>query len=201
MTRAIDRHPNRKKIIDAMLAGESDRKIAKMAGVSHVAVNAYRREVLQPQLETAAKAHKFSKLAEKIGAEPEEAGQVAALTQELVKSNPFLERTQVLWNECLDGVRDAKEAVKVHHKADGSVVFDGRDFAALAAMLNQAHRNLELFGRGAGLLRDDAAGTNITQMLVFLPRIECSPTHDGEGPALAAQPLAANILDVTDDKT
>jgi hypothetical protein len=51
------------------------------------------------------------------------------------------------------------------------VVFDGRDFAALAALLNQAHRNLELFGRGAGYLRDDPAGVEVKNMMVVLPRV------------------------------
>ena len=172
MIRAIDRHPNRKKIIDAMLAGESDRKVAKMAGVSHVAVNAYRREVLGPQLQTAAKAHKFSKLAEKIGTGVPEAGQVAALTQELVKSNLFLERSEVLWKECIDGVLAAKDAVRSHYKADGTVVLDGRDFTALGTMLNQAHRNLELFGKGAGFLRDDSPSAQGECLFLILPRIE-----------------------------
>jgi len=169
--RAIDRLPNRRKIIDAMLAGVSDRKIAKMAGVSHVAVNAYRREILQPQLQTAAKAHQFSKLADRMGIEPPEAGQVAALTQEIVKGNVFLDRAELLWQQCLDGVKDAKEAVRTHKDRNGKVVFDGRDFAALAALLNQAHRNLELFGRGAGYLRDDPAGVQVKNMMVVLPRV------------------------------
>jgi hypothetical protein len=95
---------------------------------------------------------------------------VAALTQELVKSNLFLERAQILWNECLEGVKDAKDAVKVHRKADGAVVFDGRDFAAFAALLNQAHRNLELYGRATGALRDDAGVVNVQNMMVILPR-------------------------------
>jgi hypothetical protein len=191
MKRTIDRLPNRKKIIDAMLAGVSDRKVAKMAGVSHVAVNAYRREVLQPSLNQAAAAHKFSKLAEKVGVDTTEAGQVAALTQDLVKANPFLERAQVLWNECLDGVKDAKDAVRVHQKTDGTVVFDGRDFGALAALLNQAHRNLELFGKGTGLLREDAGGVHVEKMLVVLPRVD--------RPAVAASP-PAQVLDVPADK-
>lgn len=200
MTRAIDRHPSRKKIIDAMLSGVSDRKVAKMAGVSHVAVNAYRREVLQPQLETAAKAHKFSKLAEKIGTEPQDAGQVAALTQELVKSNPFLERAELLWNECVDGVRSAKDAVKVHRRSDGKVIFDGRDFAAFAAMLNQAHRNLELFGRGAGFLRDEVVGAGVENLMIVLPRVD-DPRHEPNRPALVAECSPAEVHDVTVEKS
>jgi hypothetical protein len=50
----------------------------------------------------------------------------------------------------------------VHQKADGSVVFDGRDFAAFAALLNQVHRNLELFGKSTGYLRDEpVSATNV----------------------------------------
>ena len=101
------------------------------------------------------------------------------LTQEIVKGNVFLDRAELLWQQCLDGVKDAKEAVRTHKDRNGKVVFDGRDFAALAALLNQAHRNLELFGRGAGYLRDDPAGVEAKNMMVVLPRVgKVAPATD-----------------------
>jgi hypothetical protein len=88
---------------------------------------------------------------------PEDEGrELQKLTEQTVRMNPFVERTNLLWDVSYQGVLDARAAVRMHRDADGNVVIDGRDFGALAVMLGQAHRNTELFGKATGLLNEPA---------------------------------------------
>ncbi len=87
--RRIDLLPKdkRRRVIDAMLARRPTREIAKMAGVSHVAVADYIREVLKPSLAQAEKIRAANEMqAESLQAVQE----MATLTREVVNAGPVI---------------------------------------------------------------------------------------------------------------
>jgi len=58
--------------------------------------------------------------------------------------------------------------MKLHKTADGQVVFDGRDFAALNAALNQAHKSLELLGKATALFENQPAPVQQNTIVVVM---------------------------------
>lgn len=168
------------EIIDALATGrESLRSIAKKAGVTHQSVSHFKKKSIDPARRNAAKLMKLDRIEGAANDGNHHAltrGQAVSqeiatreLSQELQKQNPFIERIQFLWDECRDGVLRAKDSVRTVTDEDGKLVPVGSDFGALAQMLNQAHRNAELFGKGTGLLQEVAANSPGSNHLVLLP--------------------------------
>ena len=87
------------------------------------------------------------------------------------RSNPFMERNQKLWEVCWKSVQEAQSAVHVlkGQGPDGKDLFDGKDFGAVSQMLNQAHRNLELYGKATGMLHDGQPPNQVLQIAIVMP--------------------------------
>jgi len=185
----LEAHPKRQEIIDAILAGESLRKVGKMAGCSHTAVQAFKRK-LQPSIARAAaladlEAYANKALKETSDDKETQANKIKALTRAVADADTsalWRSRADSLWNRGDKYLSDAELARKVYHDKDGNPVFDGADFSAITGVMNQLHRNLELTGRAWGVLREDqAAGVHVENMLVVLPR--------ADRPAAALEPV------------
>jgi transcriptional regulator with XRE-family HTH domain len=81
----------KKKVLDAILAGQSLRKVAKLAGVSHTVIADYKRRVVYPALKTAAKIQEVQGI-------PETGGEIiqesANLTRAVIAADPILSRME-----------------------------------------------------------------------------------------------------------
>jgi hypothetical protein len=196
----LDGHRQQDQVDRWLLAGKSVRWVASQLDdppVSFQSVQRYRTNLLGPALKRVA-----SKLSG-IGAvrvATTEGGQIVERPLRDVtlearldeRVNPFIQRSELLWQESWDAVQDAKRAVATFTDAEGKEHIKGRDFSVVAPIINAAARSLELFGRGTGYLRDDA-GVRVENMMVVLPRI------DDVTPAV--QPSADDqVLDVAAEK-
>ncbi len=141
-------HPDR-DIIDGLLAAgtASRRTIASRYGLTDGSVQR----------------HKTNHIGKRI---------VAAVERKQAKSEDvFLDRLEHLWNECADGVAKAKDGARVVRDLEGNLRYVGRDLSALAPLLGQAHRNLELLGTATGRL-NQVAGPSTVHLSVIMPRVE-----------------------------
>src|SRR5579872_1693452 len=168
-----------------LLAGKSVRWVSAQTDphVSFGALQRYRKKLLTPALR---------RMAAKLPATANlpvmsfEGGQsierplhkVTGETLADERVNPFIERAHLLWAECLQGIADAKNAVSTVTDEDGNEKVRGRDFSVLAPILNQAHRNLELFGKGAGYLATDNPAGNVQQAITVT--INMAPAKDDD---------------------
>jgi len=92
MARRIDKLKNREEIVDAILAGRTDREISKLAGVSHVAVGNYRREIIRPRLSAAAKVNREMEIANESVGLAAPAPDYVELTRQAVGADLFVHR-------------------------------------------------------------------------------------------------------------
>lgn len=158
---AIDKLPEaqRKKVVDALLAGQSLRKVSKLAGVSHTVVDDYKRRVVLPALATAQKFKEFQGVTETSEAQVRD---TVTLTRDIVKSSPFRDRLQSLWDRTEKSIERAEQAVRVvTDRETGRLLAVGADVAAIAPLLNQAHKNLEMLGQVTGELAHASSGPNV----------------------------------------
>ena len=136
----IDNLPEaeRRKVVDALLAGETLSTVGKMVGISAVAVKAYKDRVIVPAIKAAQKVQAIQ------GIPPTNAEtiqQQTALTRDIVRASPFLDRLEKLW-ERTDRALDKAETAS--------------ELAVMPGLLNQGHKNLELLGRVTGELETPA---------------------------------------------
>jgi hypothetical protein len=146
----IDNLPEvqRSKVVDALLAGQPLRKVAKLVGISAQQVGEYKTKVLLPAILTAQKVQALQ------GVTKPNAVRVAeqtSLTRDIVKSSPFRERVEKLWGVTDESIEKAK--------ADG-------DIHLLAPLINQAHKNCEILGRATGEL-ESVANNSVAIQIVY----------------------------------
>ncbi len=139
-----------------LLAGKSVRWVASQTDppVSFGAIQRYRKKLLGPALKrVAAKLPGVANIPVRTNAAGQVEQPLHAVTGESLadeRVTPFMGRLEWLWQQASEALQDARWAMRVHTDKDGKVVFDGRDFAAITATLNQAHRNVELLGKATG---------------------------------------------------
>lgn len=189
MPSVIETHPKKQEIIDAILGGMSLRKVGAMAGVSATQVDRFKKEKLLPAMERAQKIAKLEALAESVENNQLSPQRAAELTKAVADVSPgssgalaakWFERHEGLYSKALDLYEKSLAAQRVYTDKDGKEVFAGQDFSAPTGVLNQLHRNQELLGKAAGLMRDgDAGGVRVENMLVVLPRMELSAAAPG----------------------
>jgi|SRR5581483_5628499 len=154
----------RSKVLDALLAGASLRECAKIGGVSHEAVKTYKQNVFLPAVH---KARQIQALQGLPTSDTQKAIEHISLTRDVIQTSPLRDRLQFLWSESEDAVKRAKRAVRVvKDPASGELVPVGPDVAAIAPVLNQAHKNCELLGRVTGEL-ESAPSANIAVQIVM----------------------------------
>jgi hypothetical protein len=193
----LDGHPQQDQVDRWLLAGKTVRWVAAQTDppVSFGSIQRYKKNLLGPALRRVAS--KLSGLGT-IPVTTVDGGQIVErplreVTQEARldgRVGPFWERHQAVWGKTWQAVLDSETAMKVHKTADGKVVFDGRDFAALNMSLNQAHKSLELLGRATALFDDQVSTVTQNTIVLVLPQ---APAEANAGPA-------AMVLDVTGEK-
>jgi hypothetical protein len=136
MASVIDGLPQaqRQKVIDALLAGQSLRKVAKLAGVSHTVVDDYKRKVFTPTLNAAQKLNAVKELAQ---SPQEQVVATTTLTRAVLHSDPLLAR-----------IAEHQQTV------DAAIGFacDNEDPKSVAALISTDLKGLELHARLTGRL-------------------------------------------------
>lgn len=147
----IDNLPEaqRRKVVDALLAGQSLRQVASLAGVSATSVRDYRVNILLPAIKTAQQVQAIQGLSKP---NSELAAEQSTLTRDIVRASPFRERLESLWQRT-DKALDKVEKTK--------------DLAPMAPLLNVAHKNCEMLGRATGELEQSAG--NAVQIQIVMP--------------------------------
>ena len=171
----IDELPEaeRSKVINALLAGKSLREVAKLSGISHVQVAAYKRTVMAPAMRTAMQLQSIQQ-DKKPNNKPN--SELANLTREVIKASPFRERLEKLWQRTDNAIERAENAVRVVKDKDGNIVDIAEDLSALAPLLNQAHKNVAILGKATGELVE-AAPVNVAIQIV-MPATPQQPEAD-----------------------
>lgn len=165
----VDRLPEveRKKVLDAILAGETLSSLAARLGITRQAMSSYKNRVILPAIKTASEIQDVRRRARDSSNDPTptyaspkdqaiaQATENKVLTREIVKASPLMERHQFLWEKTQDGINSAS---------------DSKDLAALPALLNQGHKSIELLGKITGELTEkDAVNLNI---IIAIPDTE-----------------------------
>ena len=173
----------RKKVLDALITGVSLRKIGEMAGCSVTAVMAYKKRVVKPALKLAHQVQSFQQVD---SIDSVKVASHAALTRDIVQASPFAARLEKLWQRVDKSLDKAESAVRTK-TIDGVEVWEEQGLQAIAPLMNQAHKNLELLGRVTGEL-EVAAVSNIAIQIV-LPQA-------GSGVAVDESPSAYQTIDI-----
>lgn len=156
----------RQKVLDMLLRGESLREIAKIAGVSHVAVQGYKRKVVMPAIRTAQKVQSLQEVSDDPGKVVTEQSR---LTRAIVGASPFRDRLEQLWGRTDRALSQAEQ---------------DKELSVMAPLLNQAHKNVELLGRVTGELE---VSTPMVAIQIVCPVTENRPS------AAAAQTIDISL--------
>ena len=157
----IETHPQRKAIIDRILAGMPVRAVCNglVPPVSPMSVQRYKANVVKPVLARATEDNRLvrSDLTTKKAPEPLESDTavVQAVQGIIAEAAPLsLVRSRMAKvGARLDRVLDrAETAVRTVRDEDGNEVPIGPDLAVLAPLINQEHKHIELWGRISGEL-------------------------------------------------
>lgn len=144
----IDTHPDKQKIVNAILAGLPLRKVAEMAGVSRQTVNVYRRKVLRPALQAAIKVRENQSVTNDVA---QQVAETATLANHIATGDPLLSRLESR-GPVIDRNID---------RADKS-----SDFKGLSGLLRADRDHVELIARLTGRL--DAPQQSTTNVFIAL---------------------------------
>jgi hypothetical protein len=106
--------------------------------------------------------------------------------------NPFVERTEQLWQESWDAVQESRRAVSTITDSEGKEHIRGRDLSVRAPIINAAARTLELYGRGSGFLVDQPGTPQQNTIVLVLPAAPAS--------TVAIDDVPFEVIDVTGEK-
>ncbi len=163
---SIDSHPQRQKIIDALVAEQPYRDIAiwTVPPVSTAALFRFKRKALA-ELAGIPKRSETAPIYDSGGANVTGSVSRTALT---AQSSPFRSRLEQMWGRAERSMDRAETAVRVTmDKESGEYLVAGQDVAAIAPLMAQAHKNLELLGRATGELA--STEQNVTNVMVVMP--------------------------------
>ncbi len=172
MALVVENHPQRTLIDESFLANESLRSIqAKISPyVSVMALQRYRKQVILPAVNNAAMVAKFCK-DKTSNSQPAIANLTKDVAEKLLQASPFRQRLESLWVRTEKAVTRAETAVRtVTDRDTGELVAAGPDVSAIAPLLNQAHKNLELLGQVTGELQS-AQGSGSTTIQIVTPAV------------------------------
>lgn len=162
-TCSIDTHPQRQKIVDALVAEQPYRDIVTWAtpSVSTAALSRFKRKALA-ELRGISKQSDSAPIYDSGGHNVTNSVSRAALT---AQASPFRARLQSMWERAERSMDRAETAVRVTmDKESGEYMVAGQDVAAIAPLMAQAHKNLELLGRATGELAN--AEGPVTNVLI-----------------------------------
>jgi hypothetical protein len=173
---SIASHPQRQRIIDALVAEQPYRIIQSWAtpSVSTGALSRFKRQAIR-ELSGAVR----SSVERQTGAAVTERiydtdGRIAptgpALSGAMTAiASPFRHRLEQLWGVTERSIQRAETAVRVTFDKDaGELVCSGADVAAIAPLIAQGHRNAELLARATGELSDQQSNSPVVNLAVCL---------------------------------
>lgn len=148
---------------------------------------AYKKRVVKPALRLAQKVQSFQQFE---SVDSVQVTQHTALTRDIVQASPFRERLENLWNRTQKAADRAEKAVRVvKDQESGELVPVGPDVSAIAPILNQAHKNVELLGRVTGELQENTGRANVAIQIVIPNAAERNP-----GPVIEAEPVEVRLF-------
>lgn len=158
MASAVESHPKRKEIIDALLSGESARSVVKRLGLSlsHHCLSRYMKENVAPALRRntiASKVIRQSGLANERGELDENSRQVMDATKAALAANPIIARVEKKYSRYDRWFAGAEEQ---------------GDFRALASIDGAESKALELHARLSGLL--DGPQSQSHSIVLIMPQ-------------------------------
>lgn len=188
---AVESHPQKKHIIDSLLAGVPLRKVAATLDppVHFASLQRYKLQHIRPAV---ANAQSIAKVLgkDKSITDDDLATVTAELATKAIHASPFRERLENLWQRTDKSIARAENAVRtVTDRETGELLAAGPDVAAIAPLLNQAHKNLEMLGQATGELAN--ASTGSTTIIVV--------THGGHASARPARP-EPEVIDVVAER-
>lgn len=167
MSSRIDNHPKRDEIVTAILAGQPLRQVAKLAGMSHTAVQNYVKRIVRPAVLSSAKARSM------LQTNPSAEGTIRTIceTKQIAKDAANSAALAPIMNRLAERQADQLELLKEAKKA--------KDFRGFASIDNCEHKDIELTCRLLGLLDSQTANTTNIQnnTVVLMPSI---PGLDGD---------------------
>lgn len=200
---AVDTHPQKQKIIDGILSGETIRAIASSAvpPLQPMTIQRYKTSVIKPMLERAAVSERILGTVSGLKDKPKDLSDRSPAIQAVQKAiqdapalSIFRQRLEKLHSRIDRTLDKAESAVRVERDEDGKEVFAGPDITPLAPLFNAASKNLEMLGRATGEL-EPQGGSGVSIQIVCpsaageLPRvtfanhdqltIEASPEEEG----------------------
>ena len=175
MASLIDKLPQeaRQKVIDALLAGKSLRKVASLAGISHTQVAEYKRKVFLPTLQASQKINAIKALAET----PEDQLAIPAnLTRAALAADPILSRIAA-HQERVDRSLQSAESKE--------------DARGVASLVSTDLKGLELQARHTG--RFDAPQAVAPIQVVIPTRVEVQVHNHASGTAADQQTIEIGL--------
>jgi hypothetical protein len=172
----ITSHPQRQRIIDALVAEQPYRIIQSWAEpkVSTGALSRFKRSAiaeLSGAVRQSVERHAGQASVERIY-DTDGRSTAPAVVQRAALSavtSPFRGQLDRLRDITFTAIERAQSAVRVTTDKDGNQVVVGPDIAAIAPLLGQGHRNAELLGRATGELTDSqGAGSPVVNLAVCL---------------------------------
>ena len=157
----IDNLPEakRQEIVNALLAGKALREVAKLAGVSHTAVDIYKRKKFLPTLALAQKVNASSEVEQSL---ERQVTNVATLTKAVISAAPIISRIQKHQETLDQAILDARQE---------------KDARGVAALIRTDLSGLELDARLTGLL-DSGTHVHVNQLAVIMsPKDEPEPAE------------------------
>jgi hypothetical protein len=195
----VDQHPEKQKIIDGILSGQSVRAIARSVNppIEFNAIQRYKTRIVRPIL---ARAEENERLMGELQAtspatrppkpSPVALQKTATAIQDAPRLSIFRQRLEKIWERTDRTLDKAESAVRVGKDDEGNIVFGAQDITPIAPLLAQAHRNAEILGKATGELEAQVAGSFSIQVIcpsttgatsADLPRVTYSATPQIEG--------------------
>ncbi len=147
---AVEAHPKRKQIIEALLSGASSRAVSRdiAPDISHQSINLYRRKVLKPAIRTAAKLVSTNNSAD---SPARTTAELVETSRQVCAAAPFVERLRA-------------DESRLERALDGSE--RERDWKGLAAVARVKQGGIRLEAELSGVLAAQQAGPVTNIMIV-----------------------------------
>ena len=196
----VDQHPEKQKIIDGILSGQSVRVIARSVNppIEFNAIQRYKSRIVKPILGRAEETERLlgELQAKPPAAPPPKASPLAiqkadTAIQDAPRLSMFRERLEKLWQRADRTLDKAEAAVRVSEDHEGNAVFGARDITPIAPLLNAAHKSLELLGRATGELEPEGRQSIAIQIIC--------PQAPNPGAMPRISYVSADAIDAEDD--
>ncbi len=165
MALVLDTHPDREKLVEAILAGESLREVARRANVSHTAVQNYVRRVVRPAVRSPRAAVNLLKERPESSVSIEQVRQTVNIAKDAASQSAIVPVMEKIAR------REARREALLSDAAES------KDFRGYASLDSCEYRDLELECRLRGLL--DSGPTHQTNIMIVCAGADEQPAETG----------------------